>query len=1397
MFLFCLVVVKGCEEYIGGTLIPPKCQVEILMDLEMENNSEGGTTGETFTLRYRGSTEVDRHYSKPMLPWIIAEIKNQQKAEDVTVEIARGSVTMRSVTGVVLLSHTVRQIHKCVMEQADHTCFLYTLKPPQDKEQGAVVGAPGYISATDPTQLVPANLLVDQNYQCHLLQALTEQQVRNFFACLRQQPREAQPASEPSSQNSLNSLPDLFVHNESQFFEVLFVGRVKVSHSKVPPSFIDEALSAFKQREKNRQNHPSVGELSRSQPNSAAISYQQEGSGVSVPNITFSSLFNDPDIGQRSRSNSKDFGRVSSDQAKQDLECKDSQKLSKVRFSLWSSTDESSSESSTQPRTPRFDDPLSLAAAADSTIQSGPSSLPPPVEMAVYSRSTSMPEDVTDKEDSLQISETDGSSKAELSDVQPYRQRLRTISGDSSHLFRRPPPSQEQHGMRARAGSIGSMTGRVQGYRVSDTDIKMLSYDFNRTMLFHIGRSEIQLINPEVKSVQLNKNFKDVAHCCQGVKHNDHFGFICRELNGDFPCYLGYVFKCQISSVTDEIMQALSKAFTAVHEAQLRERQENLLCDMCPMRWFSQLCAEVEGLPAAKAHITIRKRLSSLPEEEKCILIAKYEGAEATDTQVQNNILMMLLRAHFESKQASHTHTTLPGGGVRPDNQIGTNLESSLRRAKKSLTTSFNQLLKREGRESESAERELYTDENPSSCSGVNPGDKPPSSSTSGSSKVRMEGLSDSPLGHRPRSSTISGAGGDSMRREFLAKRATAKQSMVVTSKMPHEESCQISPKRNIFLKVGSPTPRCSTEEESSKERKPSGKSVTNTSFRHAILQRVVSPPKKSDSLAHLGHQGNAEMSETRRKTKKQLMVIWKKAVFQQILLNRFEKENQRLRALQYEVALQRVRLNYEEEDVPPEAVQAWHLMLTKPHARIDSNILHSGIKQGVPKSVRGDVWQLLMHQSLARNPKLEPQIPGYNTSYETMIKELTSQHHAILIDLGRTFPTHPYFMQTLGPGQLALFNLLKAYSLLDKDVGYCQGLSFVGATLLLHVEEETAYDLLKHLMYVLGCRRQYRPDLIGLQVQMYQLSRLLHDKLRALYDHLENNEVTPQLFAAPWFLTLFSSQFPLSFVSRVFDLLFMEGIESVFRVALVLLRIHEEAMLACDSFEQIMDYIKTSMPNLQTHQIANIISQACECSLSQELQAYEVEYHVLQEELALSPQNNADISKLREANRNLKRQNLDLLEQLHHSSNHQHALDSTNVSLQQSQHHLEVRVRWLELERNNLKELVTLLTHKVPQDDLTTIPANFQRFLPPINKAVKQETAAATVHNPPPNNRTTTTDEEDCERDDESDQVSSTLSTSHNIGGQQQASHQQPQRSVTMDYGVMQRYLKNLVGNN
>ncbi|XP_064100515.1 TBC1 domain family member 1-like isoform X1 [Macrobrachium nipponense] len=1310
-----------------------------------ETSGVWGDAGEIFHLIYRGSTEIDRHYSKPMLPWIISEIKNQQKSVEVTVEINRGNVTLRDTSsGVVLLNHTVKQIHKCVMEQADHKFFLYTLRAP-DKKECAVPGASGYMPASDPSVLIPANFTADQNYQCVLLQATSEEQVHSYFACLRQQPREAQQLNENSSFSSFNSIPDLSIHNESQFFEVLFVGRVKVSHPKVPPGFIDEAT--FKLREKTRQRHTSGGEGNRALPSSAAIAFQQEGNSISVPNFTFSSQQMDSDSNYRSRSNSRDLGKVNiQDIVKSEQENQDAHKFSsRVRFSLW--TEDSLTES-----------------ALKSYLSSSPADL----RSSFEEETDSKPSDDNSKEKDEKSSQ-DGkanSAEDEFPVIEPMRrERLRTISGDTGHMGRRFTIPNTRIWNEGSCRINRKYDGRGRGIRY-DCDLRMLGQDFNRTMLFHIGRNEVQLINPEMKSVQLNKYFKDIAQCCRGVKHDDHFGLICRELSGDLPCYLGYIFKCQVSSVTEEIMQSLSKAFAALHEAQVKERQSNLLCDHCPMRWFSQLCAEVEGLPASKAHMNIMKQLSTLPEDDRRMLIAKYEGAETSDVQTQNNILMMLLRAHFECKQASHSHTALPGGGVKPDFQIGTNLESSLRRAKKSLTTSFNQLLKREGRDHDSAEKDVAPVEEQSSTTQSNTAsDRPHINPMPSHSKVHLEGLSDSPLGHRPRSSTVSSSDGDSMRREFLAKRAASKKKMSEQKPSHPNQNSPLSSKRNIFMKVGSPASRTSTEDEISE-----GKVNKSTSFRHAILQRVVSPNKQSDTLE----------KPAQKRTAAQLKIIWKKAVFQHILLIRMEKENQRLRALQQEVALQRVCLSYDEEEVPYEAMQAWNLMLSKPQARIDSNIIHSGVKQGVPKAVRGEVWQLLTLQHNLRNPRSQPTVLSYNTPYEEMLKELTSQHHAILIDLGRTFPTHPYFMQTLGPGQLALFNVLKAYSLLDQDVGYCQGLGFVGGVLLLHVEEELAYNLLKHLMFVMGCRRQYRPDPIGLQVQMYQLSRLLHEHLRNLYDHLENHEVTPQLFAAPWFLTLFASQFPMSFVCRVFDLLFMEGMEAVFRVALVLLRTHEEALLACDSFEQIMDYMKTSMPNIHLEQQGHIISQACECSLSRELHAYEVEYHVLQEELALSPQNTADVQKLKEANRNLKRQNLDLLEQLHQSNSHQHALETSNQSLQQSQHHLEVRVRWLELERNNLKQLVALLTKNFSQEELAAIPPNYQRFLPTISERQERKESSTLNKNP--------VEKDEKDEVQEGEVISSSLPSQDTFLQQNSGP-----RAVSMDHGLMQRYIKNL----
>lgn len=97
----------------------------------------------------------------------------------------------------------------------------------------------------------------------------------------------------------------------------------------------------------------------------------------------------------------------------------------------------------------------------------------------------------------------------------------------------------------------------------------------------------------------------------------------------------------------------------------------------------------------------------------------------------------------------------------------------------------------------------------------------------------------------------------------------------------------------------------------------------------------------------------------------------------------------------------------------------------------------------GIPPSLRGMVWLLL---SKGKNPHLE-------ATYFALQESQTAQEKQITRDLARTFPSHEYFEEG-SAGQASLFNVLKAYSIYDVDVGYCQGISFVVGALLLNVCE-------------------------------------------------------------------------------------------------------------------------------------------------------------------------------------------------------------------------------------------------------------------------------------------------------------------------------------------------------
>uniref|UniRef100_A0A669P286 TBC1 domain family member 4 n=1 Tax=Phasianus colchicus TaxID=9054 RepID=A0A669P286_PHACC len=906
----------------------------------------------------------------------------------------------------------------------------------------------------------------------------------------------------------------------------------------------------------------------------------------------------------------------------------------------------------------------------------------------------------------------------------------------------------EQQEFRSRCSSVTAVMQR----RVHDANLKTQprrrhasapshvqpsDSEKNRTMLFQVGRFEVNLISPDTKSVVLEKNFKDISSCSQGIKHVDHFGFICREsVEPALSQYVCYVFQCASESLVDEVMLTLKQAFSTAAALQSAKTQVKL-CEACPMHSLHKLCERIEGLYPPRAKLVIQRHLSSLSDNEQADIFERVQKMKPENDQEENELVILHLRQLCEAKQKTHIHIgeapSTASNSVIPENTTSGGrfkLDVLKNKAKKSLTSSLENIFSRganrmRGRlgSVDSFERcnSLASDKDASP--GDSPPTTPPASPVSSAWQPFPEEDSDSPQ-FRRRAHTFSHPPSSSRRRitfqngrSLSARSPLLRQSSIeptsdgegkkrasniCSSESLNAAGATLTPRRiswrqRIFLRVASPM-----NKSASKMQHPDSHDGSEL-----LPLSPLAPPLEEDPLLLILQNEDGTDKTGEKKNSEELQSLWRKAIHQQILLLRMEKENQKLEASRDELQSRKVKLDYDEVGTcQKDVINVWDKKLLNCRAKIrcDMEDIHGILKEGVPKSRRGEIWQFLAVQHRVRHRLPNKQQPP-DVSYKELLKQLTAQQHAILVDLGRTFPTHPYFSTQLGAGQLSLFNLLKAYSLLDKEVGYCQGISFVAGVLLLHMSEEQAFEMLKFLMYDLGFRKQYRPDMMSLQIQMYQLSRLLHDYHRDLYNHLEENEISPSLYAAPWFLTLFASQFPLGFVARVFDIIFLQGTEVIFKVALSLLSSQETAIMGCESFENIVDFLKTTIPDMTQPQMEKIITQVFEMDISKQLHAYEVEYHVLQDELQENVNlcdDGEPLEKLERANNHLKRQNMDLLEKLQVAHAKIQSLESSLETILTRENKMKTTIQSLEQEKIAYQKTLEQIIKYLPTEALS-----------------------------------------------------------------------------------------------
>ena len=212
----------------------------------------------------------------------------------------------------------------------------------------------------------------------------------------------------------------------------------------------------------------------------------------------------------------------------------------------------------------------------------------------------------------------------------------------------------------------------------------------------------------------------------------------------------------------------------------------------------------------------------------------------------------------------------------------------------------------------------------------------------------------------------------------------------------------------------------------------------------------------------------------------------------------------------------------------------------------------------GVPEPLRGTLWQELSGATADA---------AAAAAYARLLGQRSAADEQIRKDMPRTLPQHDLFRERSGRGQASLFNVVRAYALHDPEVGYCQGIANVAATLLLvnSMDEQSAFATLTRLMAAppYALRQQYVPGMPMLGCRLWQLERLLATHRPRLAAHLARLGVLPTTFASEWFLTLFAYNWPTAWVARVWDLFLVHGAVAIFATALAICAVAESECAA------------------------------------------------------------------------------------------------------------------------------------------------------------------------------------------------------------------------------------------
>ncbi|XP_049329794.1 USP6 N-terminal-like protein isoform X1 [Astyanax mexicanus] len=266
--------------------------------------------------------------------------------------------------------------------------------------------------------------------------------------------------------------------------------------------------------------------------------------------------------------------------------------------------------------------------------------------------------------------------------------------------------------------------------------------------------------------------------------------------------------------------------------------------------------------------------------------------------------------------------------------------------------------------------------------------------------------------------------------------------------------------------------------------------------------------------------------------------------------------------------------LEERQKHVELERTEKWVKMLKSWDKYKNSDKMVRRIYKGIPLQLRGQVWCLLLDV-----PKIREEKKDFYEKLKARARLLSPDIRQIDLDVNRTYRDHIMFMHRYDVKQQDLFHVLTAYSMYNREVGYCQGMSQITALLLIYMNEEDAFWALvkllsghRHAMH--GFFVDGFPKLLRFQEHH---DRILKKMMPKLKQHLDSQEVFTSLYTMKWFFQCFLDRTPFTLTLRIWDIYILEGERVLPAMSYTILKLHKKTLLKL-SMEDLVEFLQVTL---------------------------------------------------------------------------------------------------------------------------------------------------------------------------------------------------------------------------